>query len=199
MPALLSAGVFYKNLDNPIVPLDFCRVARRSKASMSSPAFINGSRTPSCFGFELAVQQQLTFLPAPLDGFLGGGQLHLCRSEAEASDPRRRRPRGTAAVPVAGHNSKCVDRRMTRTGFQAPHRRVLAPVDRILWTRSADPAGTPLPRCLHRRTTCAGLDFFTASYRVLPIRCASSGNLFEPETSSALQLSGSAQMLMSSS
>jgi len=83
--SVLSAGVFYKNLDNPIVPLDFAGSPGFEGFDVFS-SFINGENA-KLFGFELAVQQQLTFLPAPLDGFLVAANYTFVDSEAEVPIP----------------------------------------------------------------------------------------------------------------
>ena len=83
--SVLSAGAFYKNLDNPIVPLDFAGQPGFEGFDVFS-SFINGDNA-KLFGIELALQQQLTFLPAPFDGFLVAANYTFVDSEAEVPIP----------------------------------------------------------------------------------------------------------------
>jgi TonB-dependent receptor len=83
--SVLSAGAFYKYLANPIVPLDFAGSPGFEGFDVFS-SFINGEKA-RLFGFELAIQQQLAFLPAPFDGFLVAANYTFVDSDAQVPIP----------------------------------------------------------------------------------------------------------------
>lgn len=62
---VLSAGVFYKNLGDYIYPFRFRETVRGDVFDVTQPQ--NGD-SASLWGVEVAVQNQLRFLPAPLNG-----------------------------------------------------------------------------------------------------------------------------------
>lgn len=92
--SVISAGLFYKNLTDPIVPLDFAGSPGFEGFDVFS-SFINGDDA-QLFGVELAIQQQLTFLPAPLDGFLVAANYTFVDSSAEVPIPGG----GSRSVPL---------------------------------------------------------------------------------------------------
>lgn len=65
---LLSAGVFYKRLRNPVYGIDLAGTPGY-EGFEGYETFINGADA-DIFGVELGWQQGLTFLPAPFDGLL---------------------------------------------------------------------------------------------------------------------------------
>lgn len=66
----LSAGVFYKSIDNFIVDQYFDTPGTYRGVSYAEALIPVNGDTATVFGVELGVSQNLTFLPAPLDGFL---------------------------------------------------------------------------------------------------------------------------------
>lgn len=80
--SVISAGAFYKNLTNPIFPLDLAGTPGFEGFDAYS-SFINGNDA-QLFGVELAIQQQL---PAPFDGFLVAANYTFVDSEAEVPLP----------------------------------------------------------------------------------------------------------------
>lgn len=65
---LLSAGVFYKRLENPVFGVDLAGTAGYEGFD-AYETFVNGDDA-TIMGVELAYQQALTMLPAPFDGLL---------------------------------------------------------------------------------------------------------------------------------
>ena len=63
---LISGGAFYKRLGDYIYPFRFRETVRGEAFDVTQPQ--NGDRA-SLWGVELALQNQLRFLPAPFDGF----------------------------------------------------------------------------------------------------------------------------------
>ncbi|EMD83470.1 TonB-dependent receptor [Pacificimonas flava] len=83
--SVLSAGAFYKNLANPIFPIDFAGT-EGFEGFDEYASFVNGNDA-QILGLEFAVQQQLNFLPAPLDGFLVAANYTFVDSDAELPLP----------------------------------------------------------------------------------------------------------------
>ncbi|WP_374275063.1 TonB-dependent receptor [Brevundimonas sp.] len=65
---LLTAGVFFKNIQNPVFGVDLAG-QDGFEGFDAYETFINGDDA-TVMGFETAWQQDLTFLPSPLDGLL---------------------------------------------------------------------------------------------------------------------------------
>lgn len=87
---VLSAGVFYKQLDKPIFPFVEDNTLG---GETTQPRNIDSGKI---FGLEVAVQQQLRFLPAPLDGLGIYANYTWTDSEAELPGGRTSRLPGQA-------------------------------------------------------------------------------------------------------
>lgn len=97
---LLSAGLFYKSIQNPVFGIDLAGTEGFEGFDAYS-TFVNGDDA-TIFGVELAWQQDLTFLPAPLDGLLISTNYTFADAEA--------------ALPLPDGGSRDVD-----LPFQARH------------------------------------------------------------------------------
>ncbi len=97
--SVLSAGVFYKDISNPIygATFDIADVPANVDLSFLAPADLATIEEVSTFinvdsaevsGIEFNYVQQLDFLGAPLDGFLVAANLTLSESEATLPDGR---------------------------------------------------------------------------------------------------------------
>jgi TonB-dependent receptor len=80
---LVSAGVFYKRLDNYIFPFRFREAAFGDTYQVTQPR--NGENA-SLWGMELAFQNQLRFLPRPFDGLGVYANVTLTDSSARFPD-----------------------------------------------------------------------------------------------------------------
>jgi TonB-dependent receptor len=98
--SVLSAGVFYKTIDNAIFPATFDIADLPANVDLSFlPAatlagiaevstFINAD-TAELYGAEFNYVQQFGFLPAPFDGVLVSANLTLTESDTELPDGRK--------------------------------------------------------------------------------------------------------------
>ncbi|MBM4168953.1 MAG: TonB-dependent receptor [Ignavibacteria bacterium] len=82
---VMSAGLFYKNLSDPIFPFGEPN-AQRGVTTQS-----RNTTSGTIYGVELAIQRQLKFLPAPFDGF--GVYANYTYTTSKASLPHGERTR----------------------------------------------------------------------------------------------------------
>ncbi len=82
--SIISAGVFYKGIDNFIVDANLGGTGDFTAFDDANIA-INGDKA-DLFGIELAYQQKLEFLPAPFDGVLIGANYTYTDSEGTLAD-----------------------------------------------------------------------------------------------------------------
>lgn len=115
---ILSAAVFYKDIENPIF-LSRRRVTGGTfggvvlpTADVSTP--INAS-SAKVSGIEFNAQYELSFLPAPFDGFSVGGNLTFVSSEADGVPGR------TDKVPLTTQSDRVASAQATyeKAGFSA--------------------------------------------------------------------------------
>lgn len=117
---LVSAGVFYKNLDNFIYQQTTDR-EYRGIPNVEVTQSVNGN-TANLIGFELAYQQKMTFLPGFLSGFVVYANYSFTESNAEVENfseddeiteidlPGQAKHVGNAAL---GYNNKGFDARLS--------------------------------------------------------------------------------------
>ncbi|WP_300381186.1 TonB-dependent receptor [Henriciella sp.] len=82
---LISAGVFFKNIENPVFPADLAGTPG-FEGFDEFATFVNGEDA-QVYGFETAWQQELDFLAAPFDGFLLAANYTLVDTEASVPLP----------------------------------------------------------------------------------------------------------------
>ncbi len=92
--SLLSAGLFYKRIANPIFPIDQAGTPGFEDFDAFN-TFVNGDRA-EIFGVEVALQQDLRFLPAPFDGLLIAANYTFVDTDADLPLPGG----GTRSAPL---------------------------------------------------------------------------------------------------
>lgn len=135
--SVISAGAFYKRLQNPTFGIDLAGTDGFEGFDVYS-TFINGE-TADVLGFEANIQQDLDFLPSPLDGLLIAANYTF--TDASARVPL---PDGTtrdAVLPFQSRHTANASIGYDKYGFQ--FRAALSYRDRILDEIGdpSDPAG----------------------------------------------------------
>lgn len=109
---VLSAGIFYKHLSDYIYPFRFRETVRGDVFDVTQPQ--NGE-SASLWGVEVAVQNQLRFLPAPFDGL--GLYANYTWTDSSAKFPGR--SGGDATLPGQSTHVGNVAVSFERRGFSA--------------------------------------------------------------------------------
>ncbi|HTG38016.1 TonB-dependent receptor [Sphingomonas sp.] len=135
--SVISAGAFYKRLQNPTFGIDLAGTDGFEGFDVYD-TFINGE-SADILGFEANIQQDLTFLPSPLDGLLIAANYTF--TDADARVPL---PNGTtrdAVLPFQARHTANASIGYDKYGFQ--FRAALTYRDRILDEIGdpTDPAG----------------------------------------------------------
>lgn len=112
---ILSAGVFYKNIDDYIAPILFEGVDYQGLQLEELSTYVNLD-SAEVWGLELNYQQALEMLPAPFDNFIVGANLTLLEGTSELADGREislPKLSDTLANLVLGYQNDLVDLRLS--------------------------------------------------------------------------------------
>jgi TonB-dependent receptor len=118
---IISGGVFFKQMDNNVYRFNFTDVGINIPGA-SDPAAIydvtefRNAKGATVYGFELGFERDLSFLPAPLDGFGVFANFTHIESDVDTGLPGR-----TGKTPLFGQVEQSINGGITyqKRGFQA--------------------------------------------------------------------------------